>query len=731
MDRLYSAHRSDAPNHTHITAHRSSKLPPPPEELEHVARPSQAGRSPALPTLPLRPVPHRLPGHRQQRTHAPEPRSPGQSPRLAPPLRPLGRHLRRQRPALPRGRAEASPLPLRHSPPAALLLGDQHHAPAFHPLLVSRNSLHLLPLHPLVSSEPSHRAALSQLSSATQHSIDRRLRQRRHHRISVRIRMHPFKAKSRLHPAVRIRHRRVIVQINQRMAGAIPLQPRIQRLNLRRRMHLRTPRKRRCRENRSYDDANPIRLRQLHHRQKIILRHLRSHRSSITGNIIRPGQNHHRRRMQIDHILTKPHHHLRSSLPADPAIHVRLARKKYSSSRPSSPAIGNRIPIKHHSLLTRRSGSQCSILRPIPPQLRPVRQLRFHRGNLLGGNHPSRSRSTRRGRHLRTTHHSYKTQSRNHQDPQQLHHVCSSKIKSLVRQRLVDRSLSQRRHHLIALHRRMNAVHRKLSLHPTLRVHQRRVVVQIHQRMRRTILLQPRVQRPNLLLRMQSPPPRKIRRRCNGSKDRLNPIRLRQLRHRLPVLLGHLRRHRPRIPCDIVRPLQNHHRLRMQIDHVLPKSHHHLRRSLSADPAVHVLLPRKEGTPVRPPVLRYRCPIKHHPILTHRRLWQRRIRRPIMLQLRPIRQLRLHLRNLPSAYHRCDCRSRLPRPRLCQSSLQLPSHSRKAHTSQQNYLRQTLHSPITPFGCVPILAHAPHLSASSPLNTQPNLAEPSLLYLNK
>src|SRR5260370_152351 len=87
--------------------------------------------------------------------------------------------------------------------------------------------------------------------------------------------------------------------------------------------------------------------------------------------------------MQVDHILPEPHHHLRSRLPADPPVHIRPPRKEPSRIRPPPPSIGDRIPIKHHPLLPHRRRSQRSVVRPVPPQLRPVVQLRLQRRNLL------------------------------------------------------------------------------------------------------------------------------------------------------------------------------------------------------------------------------------------------------------------------------------------------------------------------------------------------------------
>ena len=50
-------------------------------------------------------------------------------------------------------------------------------------------------------------------------------------------------------------------------------------------------------------------------------------RAAVAGNVIGAGKNDNHFRLQIDHILTEADQHLRSGLPADPAIDVRLTGK--------------------------------------------------------------------------------------------------------------------------------------------------------------------------------------------------------------------------------------------------------------------------------------------------------------------------------------------------------------------------------------------------------------------
>jgi hypothetical protein len=214
--------------------------------------------------------------------------------------------------------------------------------------------------------------------------------------------MHPIKAQSRLHPAILPHQSRIVIQISNRTGYTISLQPIIQRPYLSRRSQPRLPGIIRRRSNRSHNHPNPIRLRQIDHRPKVILRHLRSHRPRIPRDIVRPRQNHHRRRMQVDHILPEPHHHLRSRLPADPAVYITHPWKKRASTISPPPPIGNRVPIENHPLCPRSRRPKSSIISLVPLQLGPIRQLLLHRSNLLCRIHRSGRSRDRRRRHDRS-----------------------------------------------------------------------------------------------------------------------------------------------------------------------------------------------------------------------------------------------------------------------------------------------------------------------------------------
>ncbi len=233
--------------------------------------------------------------------------------------------------------------------------------------------------------------------------------------------MHPIKAQSRLHPAIFPHECRIIIQISNRTGYTISLQPVIQSPDLRCRSQPRPPRIIRRRSNRSHNHPNPVRLSQIDHRPKVVLRHLRSHRPRIPRHIVRPGQNHHRRRMQVDHILPEPHHHLRSRLPANPAVHITLPRKKRASTISPPPPIRNRIPIEHHPLFPCSHRPKSSIISLVPLQLRPIRQLFLHRRHLRRIHRSRRSSGNRRSGHRSRLTKSNPTPHRNTTQPDHPH----------------------------------------------------------------------------------------------------------------------------------------------------------------------------------------------------------------------------------------------------------------------------------------------------------------------
>ena len=83
-------------------------------------------------------------------------------------------------------------------------------------------------------------------------------------------------------------------------------------------------------------------------------------------------QNHHHLRLDRNHVGSESEQHLRRGLAAYPAVHIRLARKKFAVS--SSLGIGDRIAHEDHSLLIRRGLRDLRMLVTITREVRPVAQ---------------------------------------------------------------------------------------------------------------------------------------------------------------------------------------------------------------------------------------------------------------------------------------------------------------------------------------------------------------------
>src|SRR5665213_1773191 len=92
--------------------------------------------------------------------------------------------------------------------------------------------------------------------------------------------------------------------------------------------------------------------------------------------------------MQVNHILPKPHQHLRRRLPSDTSVDIGLTWKEHAAPLP--PVLCHRCPIEHHSIFARSCRGQRLICLTVVSQLRPISQLCPHRGNLF------RSRGIRR-----------------------------------------------------------------------------------------------------------------------------------------------------------------------------------------------------------------------------------------------------------------------------------------------------------------------------------------------
>ncbi len=162
-------------------------------------------------------------------------------------------------------------------------------------------------------------------------------------------------------------------------------------------------------------------------------------------------------------------------------------------------------------------------------------------------------------------------------------------------QSLRNRLLRQRRHHRIPLSRRMHPIRSQILIQPTTRIRHSRVVIQIHQPLLLTKRLQPRIQIPNRIRRLQPPLPRIIRRRRNRSDHHLDPVRLRQSppsTAKLSIVISGVIG--PVFPATSFVPARITTAAGCRSTTSCSKPHHHLRSRLPADPPVHIRLPRKE-----------------------------------------------------------------------------------------------------------------------------------------
>ena len=112
-------------------------------------------------------------------------------------------------------------------------------------------------------------------------------------------------------------------------------------------------------------------LRQFGHRHDVVFDQFSRHWARIARNIVGSGQHDHCSRAQVDNIGIHANQHLRRSLPADSAIHIRLAGKVLVQP----PEVGNRVPHEYDSLRICRLLLQVFVGLMIAAELVPVLQL--------------------------------------------------------------------------------------------------------------------------------------------------------------------------------------------------------------------------------------------------------------------------------------------------------------------------------------------------------------------
>ena len=125
------------------------------------------------------------------------------------------------------------------------------------------------------------------------------------------------------------------------------------------------------RHHRTKNRLDTVRAGQLRHRLNVLLDHGERLRPGIAGDVVGAGQQNECRGLQIDHVRKHPNQHLRSGLPANAAIHVRLAGERLRQL----PDVCNGVAEEHHALRLRRLRLQRFIGGVIAAKLVPILEL--------------------------------------------------------------------------------------------------------------------------------------------------------------------------------------------------------------------------------------------------------------------------------------------------------------------------------------------------------------------
>ena len=125
------------------------------------------------------------------------------------------------------------------------------------------------------------------------------------------------------------------------------------------------------RQHRAENHFDAVMLRQFRHRHDVLFDQFGRHRTRVARNVVGAGQHDHYSRLQVDHIRIHANQHLRRSLPADPAIHIRLAGKGLIQP----PEVCNRIAHEHDPLRIGRLFLQFFVGLMIAAELVPVLKL--------------------------------------------------------------------------------------------------------------------------------------------------------------------------------------------------------------------------------------------------------------------------------------------------------------------------------------------------------------------
>ena len=222
--------------------------------------------------------------------------------------------------------------------------------------------------------------------------------ERRHHLIPGVVGQQPVTRQR--HPEIpSLRQRRVVVQVHRAAPGRVVSYPAVQAddLALRAdgRLFLETVADRRYG---GEDDANAVGLRQLGHRRDAVADGAFGTGAEHARQVVGPTMDDDHARLERNHVLSKPHQHLRRRLADDASVHVGLAGEELRA--PLAPQLGDLVAEKDHALFAGGRRRQLAVLAAVPSQSGPVAENVAISGELLleRGGGPRIGRRLRRHR---------------------------------------------------------------------------------------------------------------------------------------------------------------------------------------------------------------------------------------------------------------------------------------------------------------------------------------------
>ena len=227
--------------------------------------------------------------------------------------------------------------------------------------------------------------------------LDRRVGERRHDRVALRVRVQVVSAQLAAQQPGLIEHRREVVKVDVALGRRVLLHPVVDRTDPLHRTQRRL-RPERCyhvvvadREDARQHDLDLVGPGQLRHRHDVALDLLVGHRAGVGGDVVGAGEDDDRPGFQVDDVGTETEQHLRRRLAADAPADVALVGREVVAEPRVRPGVGDRVAHEHDARLAGRRLRHRPVGVAIAGEQRPVA--------LAGvGAH----QSSQRGRHLGT-----------------------------------------------------------------------------------------------------------------------------------------------------------------------------------------------------------------------------------------------------------------------------------------------------------------------------------------